>query len=152
MTDHETLSQAEAICQTLREDDDGVRREVLAHAGSRWSLGILHALGVYGKMRHAEIKRQMAGVTQRMLTKTLRALERDGLVIRREFDEIPPRVEYELTPLGMGLLIRMSPIWTWVVENVEDFRKARRVFDSQDGKKPSWQIPASIPVDPEAPE
>jgi DNA-binding HxlR family transcriptional regulator len=74
MTDRETLSQAEAICQTLREDDDGVRREVLAHAGSRWSLGILHALGVYGKMRHAEIKRQMTGVTQRMLTKTLRAL------------------------------------------------------------------------------
>ena len=105
MTDHETLSQAEAICQTLREDDDGVRREVLAHAGSRWSLGILHALGVYGKMRHAEIKRQMAGVTQRMLTKTLRSMERDGLLIRREFGEIPPRVEYELTPLGMGLLI-----------------------------------------------
>ena len=132
MTDHETLSQAEAICQTLREDDDGVRREVLAHAGSRWSLGILHALGVYGKMRHAEIKRQMAGVTQRMLTKTLRSMERDGLLIRREFGEIPPRVEYELTPLGMGLLIRMSPIWTWVVENAEDFRKARRIFDSQD--------------------
>jgi len=152
MTDRETLSQAEAICQTLREDDDGVRREVLAHAGSRWSLGILHALGVYGKMRHAEIKRQMTGVTQRMLTKTLRALERDGLVIRREFDEIPPRVEYELTPLGMGLLIRMSPIWTWVVENVNDFRKARSIFDSQDGKKPSWQIPTPIPVVSEVPQ
>ncbi|WLH03422.1 winged helix-turn-helix transcriptional regulator [Pseudomonas beijingensis] len=152
MTDHETLSQAEAICQTLREDDDGVRREVLAHAGSRWSLGILHALGVYGKMRHAEIKRQMTGVTQRMLTKTLRSLERDGLLIRREFGEIPPRVEYELTPLGMELLIRMSPIWTWVVENVDDFRKARCTFDSQEGKKPSWQIPTSMPRDPEAPD
>ncbi len=128
MTDQEALSQAETICRTLREDDDGVRREVLAHAGSRWSLGILHALGVYGTMRHAEIKRQMAGVTQRMLTKTLRSMERDGLVVRREFGEIPPRVEYELTPLGMGLLIRMSPIWTWVVENVEDFRKARLYF------------------------
>ena len=148
MTNHETLSQAEAICQTLRRDDDGVRREVLAHAGSRWSLGILHALGVYGKMRHAELKRQMTGVTQRMLTKTLRALERDGLLIRREFGEIPPRVEYELTPLGMELLIRMSPVWTWVVENVEDFRKARRTFDSRDDKKPSWQIPTSTPADP----
>lgn len=145
MTDKEALSQAETICRTLREDDDGVRREVLAHAGSRWSLGILHALGVYGTMRHAEIKRQMTGVTQRMLTKTLRSMERDGLVLRREFGEIPPRVEYELTPLGMGLLIRMSPVWTWVVENVEDFRKARRIFDSQDDKKPAWQIPASTP-------
>ena len=152
MTDQEALSQAETICRTLREDDDGVRREVLAHAGSRWSLGILHALGVYGTMRHAEIKRQMTGVTQRMLTKTLRSMERDGLVVRREFGEIPPRVEYELTPLGMGLLIRMSPIWTWVVENVEDFRKARRIFDSQDDKKPAWQIPTSTPLGSEAPD
>ncbi|QUP67343.1 helix-turn-helix transcriptional regulator [Pseudomonas syringae Cit 7] len=150
MTDQEALSQAETICRTLREDDDGVRREVLAHAGSRWSLGILHALGVYGTMRHAEIKRQMTGVTQRMLTKTLRSMERDGLVVRREFGEIPPRVEYELTPLGMGLLIRMSPIWTWVVENVDDFRKARRIFDSQDDKKPAWQIPTSTPLGSEA--
>ena len=150
MTDQEALSQAETICRTLREDDDGVRREVLAHAGSRWSLGILHALGVYGTMRHAEIKRQMTGVTQRMLTKTLRSMERDGLVVRREFGEIPPRVEYELTPLGMGLLMRMSPIWTWVVENVEDFRKARRIFDSQDDKKPAWQIPPSTPLDSDA--
>ncbi|MBD8494032.1 helix-turn-helix transcriptional regulator [Pseudomonas syringae] len=131
------------MCQTLREEDDGVRREVLTHAGSRWSFGILHALGVYGKMRHAEIKRQMTGVTQRMLTKTLRALERDGLVLRQEFGEVPPRVEYELTPLGMELLIRMSPIWIWVVENVEDFRKARRTFDSQEDKKPAWQTPVS---------
>jgi DNA-binding HxlR family transcriptional regulator len=132
--DGEALSRAQAICQTLREDDDGVRRDVLAHAGSRWSLGILHALGVYGTMRHAEIKRQMAGVTQRMLTKTLRSLARDGLLIRREFDEKPPRVEYELTSLGTELLIRMSPIWTWVVENAEDFREARSAFDSQDQK------------------
>lgn len=150
MTDQEALSQAETICRTLREDDDGVRREVLAHAGNRWSLGILHALGVYGTMRHAEIKRQMTGVTQRMLTKTLRSMERDGLVVRREFGQIPPRVEYELTPLGMGLLIRMSPIWTWVVENVEDFRKARRIFDSQGDKKPAWQIPTSTPLGSEA--
>ena len=52
MTDQETLSQAEVICQSLREEDDGVRREVLAHAGSRWSLGILHALGVYLSLIH----------------------------------------------------------------------------------------------------
>lgn len=151
MTDQETLGQAEMICQTLRDDDDGVRREVLTHAGSRWSLGILHALGVYGTMRHAEIKRQMRGVTQRMLTKTLRSLERDGLLIRREFGEVPPRVEYELTPLGMGLLVRMSPVWTWVVENVDDIRQARRAFDSQVDQKPSWQVPTPMAVDSELP-
>ena len=149
MANQDALSQAEAICQTLREEDDGVRREVLAHAGSRWSLGILHALGVYGSMRHAEIKRQMTGVTQRMLTKTLRAMQRDGLLLRREFGHIPPRVEYELTPLGMELLVRMSPVWMWVVENAEEFRAARRAFDSQDDRKPAWQIPTPARFDPE---
>lgn len=145
MIDQEILRQSEAICQTLRRDDDGVRREVLSHAGSRWSLGILHALGVYGRMRHAELARQLSGITQRMLTKTLRALERDGLLIRHDFDEVPPRVEYELTPLGMSLLIRMTPIWTWVVENVEDFRRARLAFDSRETTKPSWQTPRAMP-------
>ncbi len=140
MTDEETLYHAEAVCQTLGEDEDGVRREVLAHAGSRWALGILHALGVNGRMRHAGLKRQMTGVTQRMLTKTLRAMERDGLVVRHEFREVPPRVEYELTPLGMGLLVRMSPVWTWVVENVDAFRDARAAFDGRHGSKPQWQI------------
>ena len=146
MSDHEALRQAQAICQTLREDDDGVRREVLTHAGSRWSLGILHALGVYGTMRHADIKRQLNGITQRMLTKTLRSLERDGLVNRHEFQEIPPRVEYDLTPLGVELLIRMSPVWTWVVENVDQIRQARHRFDSQEGKTPFWQEPVPMPA------
>lgn len=132
MVDEDALRQAELVCQTLRDDDDGLRREVLSHAGSRWSLGILHAMGVYGTMRHAEIKRQMAGVTQRMLTKTLRSLERDGLVIRRQYDEKPLRVEYALTSLGRALLIRMSPVWTWVVENAEQVRQARRAFDRQE--------------------
>jgi DNA-binding HxlR family transcriptional regulator len=127
----EALKEAEAICQTLREDDDGVRRDVLAHVGSRWALGILHALGVYGTLRHAELKRQLSGVTQRMLTKTLRALERDGLLLRHETDEKPLRVEYELTALGKELLLRVSPIWTWVVEHAEDFRHARHAFDRQ---------------------
>jgi DNA-binding HxlR family transcriptional regulator len=142
MTDEETLYRAEAVCQTLGEDEDGVRREVLAHAGSRWALGILHALGVNGAMRHAAIKRQMTGVTQRMLTKTLRAMERDGLVVRREFGEVPPRVEYELSALGMGLLVRIAPVWTWVVENVDAVRDARVQFDSQEGATPHWQIPS----------
>ncbi|MET0819775.1 MAG: helix-turn-helix domain-containing protein [Aeromicrobium sp.] len=127
-----------------------MRREVLAHAGSRWSWGILHALGVYGTMRHAELKRQMDGVTQRMLTKTLRSLERDGLLTRRDFEEVPPRVEYALTDLGMELLVRVSPIWTWVVDNADEVRAARQAFDDQVGRKPSWQVPTPMPTDQEA--
>jgi DNA-binding HxlR family transcriptional regulator len=126
----EILQYAQNVCDGLRDDDDGVRREVLAHAGNRWSLGILHTLGVYGRLRHAEIGRRMHGVTQRMLTLTLRQLERDGLVLRHDFEEVPPRVEDELSETGMELLLRMVPLWTWIVENADHFREARQTFDT----------------------
>ncbi|GKS91342.1 hypothetical protein AVTE2539_18275 [Acidovorax sp. SUPP2539] len=66
-----------------------------------------------------------------MLTLTLRQLERDGLVLRHDFEEVPPKVEYELTDAGMELLVRMVPLWTWIVENADRFREARQRFDSQ---------------------
>ena len=131
MNRHEILQYSQTVCDGLRDDDDGVRREVLAHAGSRWSLGVVHTLGVYGRLRHAEIGRRMHGVTQRMLTLTLRQLERDGLVLRRDFAEVPPRVEYELTDMGMELLVRMVPLWTWIVGKADRFREARQDFDSR---------------------
>lgn len=136
----EILRYSQTVCDGLRDDDDGLRREVLAHAGSRWSLGVVHTLGVYGKLRHAEIGRRMHGVTQRMLTLTLRQLERDGLVLRHDFEEVPPRVEYELSDTGMELLVRMVPLWTWIVENADRFREARQNFDrlqSEGGKSQS---------------
>lgn len=127
----EILRYSQTVCDGLRDDDDGLRREVLAHAGSRWSLGVVHTLGVYGQLRHAEIGRRMHGVTQRMLTLTLRQLERDGLVLRHDFEEMPPRVEYALSDTGMELLVRMVPLWTWIVENADHFRAARQDFDRQ---------------------
>ncbi len=123
------LTYSQAVCDGLRDDDDGVRREVLAHAGNRWSLGVIHTLGVYGQLRHAEIGRRMHGVTQRMLTRTLRHLERDGLVVRHDVEEVVPHVEYQLTESGLELLIRMVPLWTWIVENADSFRTARATFD-----------------------
>ena len=125
----DVLKYSQTVCDGLRDDDDGVRREVLAHAGNRWSLGVIHTLGVYGQLRHAEIGRRMHRVTQRMLTRTLRHLERDGLVIRHDFEEVVPHVEYALSDSGLELLVRLVPIWTWIVENVDSFRAAREVFD-----------------------
>ncbi len=124
------IQQSQAACDALSADEDGLKREVLAHAGNRWSLGIVHTLGVAGRLRHAELGRRMEGVTQRMLTRTLRQLERDGLVLRFDRKEVPPRVEYELSDLGRGLLVRMVPLWTWVIENAEGFRQSREAFDS----------------------
>lgn len=127
------LQQSQEACDALSSDDDGLKRAILAHAGNRWSLGVVHALGVAGTLRHAELARRLEGVTQRMLTRTLRQLERDGLITRHDHAEVPPRVDYALTELGRGLLLGMLPIWRWVIDNAEDFRAARRRYDQDPG-------------------
>jgi DNA-binding HxlR family transcriptional regulator len=124
------IQQSHAVCAALSDDDDGLKRELLAHAGNRWSLGVVHTLGVSGRLRHADLGRRLPGVTQRMLTRTLRQLERDGLVLRFDHRETPPRVEYELTILGRELLCQMIPLWTWVIENADGIRAQRRAFDA----------------------
>lgn len=129
----DVIAHSQAACEALGSDDEGLKREVLAHAGNRWSLGIVHALGVSGTLRHAELKRQLDGVTQRMLTRSLRQLERDGLIARYDHGEVPPRVDYRLTELGRGLLVGMMPLWTWVIDNSAAFRAARGNFDARLG-------------------
>lgn len=127
----DVIARSQAACDALSDEDDGLKREVLAHAGNRWSLGIVHALGVSGTLRHAELARQLDGVTQRMLTRSLRQLERDGLIVRHDHLEVPPRVDYTLTKLGRGLLVGMMPLWSWVIDNAATFRAARERFDTR---------------------
>jgi DNA-binding HxlR family transcriptional regulator len=131
-TFEEVVRRSQEACDALSAEEDGLKREILAHAGNRWSLGVVHALGVAGTLRHAEIGRRLDGVTQRMLTRTLRQLERDGLIVRRDHREVPPRVDYSLTPLGRGLLIGMLPLWRWVIDNADAFRAARQNYRPAD--------------------
>jgi DNA-binding HxlR family transcriptional regulator len=131
MDNEELIRQSQAACEALSAEDDGLKREVLTHAGNRWSLGIVHTLGVEGRLRHAQIARRMSGVTQRMLTRSLRQLERDGLVLRHDYNEVPPRVDYQLSALGGGLLGQMIPLWMWVADNAEGFRQARVRYDAE---------------------
>ncbi len=128
--DEDALLQfSKTVCAALSHDDDGLKREILTHAGNRWSLGIIHLLGTEGPLRHAEIARKLEEVTQRMLTRTLRQLERDGLITRQDYQEKRPRVEYAITPLGKGLLVNMLPIWSWVIASGDQFRAARQRYD-----------------------
>lgn len=132
----EIVRRSQAACDALSADDDGLKRDILGHSGNRWSLGVVHALGAASPQRHAELRRRLDGVTQRMLTHTLRQLERDGLITRHDFQEKPLRVEYSLTDLGMGLLVQMIPLWSWVIENSDEFRAARKRYDSQTNLAP----------------
>ena len=105
---------------------------VLARVGDKWSVLIIVLLG-NGTLRFSEIKRMVGGISQRMLTLTLRGLERDGLVKRTIFPTIPPRVDYELTELGKSLRCAVVPLGTWAQQHVGDIHKARDAFDRKAG-------------------
>ena len=103
---------------------------VLARVGDKWSVLIIVLLGD-GPKRFNEIKRMIGGISQRMLTLSLRGLERDGLVKRTQFPTIPPRVEYELTPLGRSLWNAVEPLGAWAQDHVKKITRARAAFDQK---------------------
>jgi DNA-binding HxlR family transcriptional regulator len=107
--------------------------EVIALAGDKWSVQVVMFLGD-GKKRFSEIKRSVEGVSQKMLTTTLRGLERDGYVTRTVFPTIPPRVEYELTPLGHELRKPLSDLGAWAIANYSRVAEARAAYDAREGK------------------
>ena len=107
--------------------------EVLARVGDKWTILVVGELG-NGPRRFNEIRRALGSISQRMLTLTLRGLERDGLVTRTVFPTIPPKVEYELTRLGRSLLVPVSGIGLWARQNRTAIEEARRRFDAATGK------------------
>lgn len=109
-------------------------REVLNRVGDKWSVLIVDALGE-GPMRFSDLRRAIEGVSQRMLTLTLRGLERDGLITRTVFPEIPPRVEYELTRLGNTLLEPIQGLAEWADNNRTSIQEARAKFDNKEKKR-----------------
>ncbi|HUS30269.1 MAG TPA: helix-turn-helix domain-containing protein [Kofleriaceae bacterium] len=109
-------------------------REVLHRVGDKWSVQIVALLGD-GAMRFSDLRRSIEGISQRMLTLTLRGLERDGLVTRTVFPEIPPRVEYELTKLGDTLLEPIQGLADWAEKYRTSIQEAREKFDAKTKKK-----------------
>jgi DNA-binding HxlR family transcriptional regulator len=94
-------------------------RVVLDHIMSKWGVLVLLALSE-GTHRWGELRREVDGISEKMLASTLRTLEADGLVRRESFPEVPPRVEYSLTPLGDDLMQQMLPLMGWVAANATD--------------------------------
>lgn len=107
-------------CQTVSE--------MLSRIGDKWSVLVIMMLGD-GPARFSDLKRAVVGVSQRMLTLTLRALERDGLVRRTVYPTVPPRVEYELTALGQSLREPIQAMGGWVFANHDKIHAARAEFD-----------------------
>jgi DNA-binding HxlR family transcriptional regulator len=106
---------------------------ILAHVGDKWTVLIVVLLGD-GPKRFNEIKRMVGGISQRMLTFTLRGLERDGLVTRTVFPTTPQRVDYELTKLGSTLWEAVEPLGSWARAHLSEILTSRKQFDEKDAK------------------
>ena len=107
-------------------------RAILELIADKWTLLILPALK-RGPMRNGDLMRLIGGVSQKMLTQTLRELERNGLVVRRDFQEVPPRVEYALTELGQSLADTVRKLDSWAEANISQVLAARTAFEGREG-------------------
>lgn len=104
--------------------------DILARVGDKWSVRVVMALAD-GSRRFNQLRREIPGISQRMLTRTLRGLERDGLVSRAVTPSVPPRVDYALTPLGTSLCDPVARLGNWAIANIGKVEAARAVFDSE---------------------
>lgn len=105
-------------------------RSVLDGIGGKWSILIIDILGEKGTLRFGEISKALGDISQKMLTSTLRSLEADGIISRKMYAEIPPRVEYELTELGNNLLPNIRKLIDWGHKNFEAIQKNRKAFEN----------------------
>ena len=116
---------ANPVCRTIST--------LLSRIGDKWTVLVVSTLGE-GSKRFNELRREIPSVSQRMLTLTLRNLERDGLVSRAVTPSIPPRVDYALTELGCSLLTPVNALSQWALDNVEAIHKAQSRFDVEHDK------------------
>jgi len=114
------------FCNAMTDAQDEMAREMLESISSKWPLWVLQVLAACdGPLRFSRLAERIEHISQKMLTQTLRTLERDGLVTRTLYPQVPPRVEYEITPLGRDLLNQVLPLWRWIVEHLPAFEAAR---------------------------
>ncbi|RWA61581.1 transcriptional regulator [Mesorhizobium sp. M1C.F.Ca.ET.193.01.1.1] len=114
----------------LNTEDCRAVSEILQRVGDKWTVLVVGKLG-NGAMRFNELRTAVGGISQKMLTTTLRGLERDGFVTRKVFPTIPPRVDYELTELGHELLVPVGALGEWARKNTERVKAARAKFDGR---------------------
>src|ERR1700679_3304948 len=125
-------AEANAACEALSENEDSLTREIVMRLAEKWTLWALAGLAeAKAPMRFSRLMERVEGVSQKSLTKVLRQLERDGLVTREVFAEVPPRVEYAITELALDMLGLVHPLWKWAATNVAKFQAAQATYDGR---------------------
>jgi DNA-binding HxlR family transcriptional regulator len=132
----EQIEEAKRLAACTPPDDLDPRVEVLVNdligrVADKWTMLILEELDESGELRFSRLSAQIPGISQKMLTQTLRGMERDGLVTRTVHPVIPPRVEYKLTALGQSLGAAFCGVWVWAEANLQEVEHARQEFDDR---------------------
>ncbi len=110
-------------------------QQILERIADKWTLVVIYALDDKKEIRFSRLREEIGNVSQKMLTKTLRQLERDGLVARKVHATVPPRVDYRLTRLGRSLSNNaLCGIWRWVARNMDGVERSRRSYEARNGK------------------
>lgn len=123
-----TIKEIQELSNTLTNQQEGLARQVMDRVGAKWPLYVLCVLAEAGEepIRFTKLVERVEGISDKMLTQTLKLLERDGLILRAaKRRQVPPRVEYTLTPLGWEMMKVAVPLLRWVVSSIENFEKAR---------------------------
>ena len=127
----ETAPAEHYSAQNCSPEIDALSTTLLGHVADKWTLVVLEELADHGTLRFSELRRKIPDVSQKMLTQTLRQMERVGLVTRNIHPVIPPKVEYQLTKLGHSLGGVVCQLWLWVARNAAEMEAAKSRFDSQ---------------------
>jgi DNA-binding HxlR family transcriptional regulator len=106
--------------------------DLIGRVADKWTMLVLEVLEEKGELRFTQLAKAVSGVSQKMLTQTLRGMERDGLVIRTVHAVVPPKVEYRLTPLGRSLGAAFCGVWIWAEQNLATVDVARAAFDGRE--------------------
>jgi DNA-binding HxlR family transcriptional regulator len=134
------IAQAKEYCTSERADVEvdpkveALVNELIGRVADKWTMLVIEALVAGGEMRFSRLAEAVGSISQKMLTQTLRQMERDGLVKRTVHPVIPPHVDYELTPLGLSLGEAFCGVWVWAGKHLSEIEKSRRDFDARSAK------------------
>jgi DNA-binding HxlR family transcriptional regulator len=133
-----SLSSNDVLCPTPPEQTDpeldALVREIIGRIADKWTMLVLETLAEHGRLRFTRLGEFIGGVSQKMLTQTLRQMEADGLIMRTVFPVVPPRVEYELTGLGQSLGAAFCGVWIWAEQHREAIMQARKAFQERSAR------------------
>jgi DNA-binding HxlR family transcriptional regulator len=123
--------KARPVSEKSDPELDSLVREIIGRVADKWTMLVLETLEEHGRLRFTRLSEHIGDVSQKMLTKTVRQMEADGLVLRTVFPVIPPKVEYELTELGRSLGEAFCGVWIWAARNRGAILKARKAFEER---------------------